>query len=81
MTRPTINPIAIPEKPPPLLTFSGHCDEGIVSFGAVLYCDFAWFCASESTSSFVDTNPTMKRSLPLTNENTSPSVLLDEYLK
>ena len=28
--------------------FSGHCDDGIVLFGAESYWDFAWFVASVS---------------------------------
>ena len=64
-----------------LEAFSGHWDDGIVCPGAWSNCVLVCVVARLSTSSLVDTTPTMKTSLPFTNEKTSPTVLLDEYLK
>ena len=86
-TATTINATMIPIRPSGtdpaevLEAFSGHWEVGIVWPGAWSYCALVCVVARLSTSSFVDTTPTMKTSLPFTNENTSPTVLFVGYLK
>src|SRR2546427_12301668 len=64
-----------------LEAFSGHCEEGMVCPGAWSNCVLVCVVARLRTSSLVDTTPTIKTSLPFTHEQTSPTVLLEEYLK